>query len=44
MFTPCREARVKPNNISGVFQTAPGVYYQIDGHDEPPSLVNSTDN
>ncbi len=32
------------HNPSGVFQTAPGVYDDIDGHDGPPVLINSTDN
>ena len=32
------------HNPSGVFQTAPGVYDNIDGHDGPPVLINSTDN
>jgi hypothetical protein len=31
-------------NISGVFQTFPGVYYEIDGHDRPPVMTNSTAN
>ncbi len=31
-------------NPSGVFQTAPGVYDNIDGHDGPPVMINSTDN
>ena len=30
------------HNTSGVFQTFPGVYYQIDGHDRPPAMVNSS--
>jgi len=30
------------HNVSGVFQTFPGVYYEIDGHDRPPAMVNST--
>jgi hypothetical protein len=30
------------HNVSGVFQTFPGVYYQIDGHDRPPAMINST--
>ena len=30
------------HNVSGAFQTFPGVYYQIDGHDKPPSMINST--
>ena len=31
------------DNTSGVFQTAPGVYEQVDGHDTTPVLINSTD-
>lgn len=31
------------HNISGQFQTFPGVYYQIDGKDRPPVMINSTD-
>jgi hypothetical protein len=30
------------HNVSGAFQTFPGVYYQIDGHDRPPAMINST--
>jgi hypothetical protein len=30
------------HNVSGVFQTFPGVYYQIDGHDRPPVMVKSS--
>jgi hypothetical protein len=30
------------HNTSGVFQTFPGVYYDLDGHDRPPAMVNST--
>jgi hypothetical protein len=30
-------------NVSGQFQTAPGVYYQIDGHDRAPTMIKSTD-
>jgi hypothetical protein len=30
------------DNPSGQFQTAPGVYDDIDGHDGPPVMVNST--
>jgi len=29
-------------NVSGAFQTFPGVYYDIDGHDRPPALIDST--
>jgi hypothetical protein len=32
------------HNPSGVFQTAPGVYDNIDGHDGPPLMIQSTDN
>jgi hypothetical protein len=32
------------NNPSGQFETAPGVYYNNDGHDGPPVMINSTDN
>ena len=31
------------NNISGKFQTFPGVYYEIDGRDTVPLLIKSTD-
>ncbi len=31
------------NNISGEFQTFPGIYYDIDGHDRGPTMVKSTD-
>jgi hypothetical protein len=31
------------HNLSGRFQTAPGVYYRIDGHDRPPTTIKSTD-
>jgi hypothetical protein len=31
------------NNISGKFQTFPGVYYDLDGHDRAPVMINSTD-
>ncbi len=30
------------DNVSGAFQTFPGVYYEIDGHDRPPQMINST--
>lgn len=30
------------HNTSGVFQTFPGVYYEIDGHDRPPAMIRST--
>jgi hypothetical protein len=32
------------NDTSGVFQTFPGVYDNIDGRDGPPVMINSTDN
>ena len=32
------------NDVSGEFQTFPGVYYQIDGHDTVPVMIKSTDN
>jgi hypothetical protein len=31
------------NDISGEFQTFSGVYYDIDGHDRAPGMINSTD-
>ncbi|HET9893496.1 MAG TPA: hypothetical protein VFQ44_00930 [Streptosporangiaceae bacterium] len=31
-------------NSSGQFQTFPGIYDNIDGHDGPPVMINSTDN
>ncbi len=31
------------NNVSGEFQTFPGIYYDIDGHDRAPTMVKSTD-
>jgi hypothetical protein len=31
------------HNISGHFQTFPGVYYDLDGHDRAPRMVKSTD-
>lgn len=31
------------DDVSGEFQTFPGVYYDIDGHDRPPVMVKSTD-
>ena len=31
------------NNISGEFQTFPGVYYDRDGHDMAPVMIDSTD-
>jgi hypothetical protein len=31
------------HNISGQFETYPGVYYQLDGHDRPPRMIRSTD-
>jgi hypothetical protein len=30
------------HNVSGVFQTFPGVYYDLDGHDRAPVMVDST--
>ena len=30
------------NNRSGEFQTYPGVYDDIDGHDGPPVVINPT--
>jgi hypothetical protein len=32
------------NNTSGEFQTFPGIYDNIDGHDGPPVMIHSTDN
>jgi hypothetical protein len=29
-------------NVSGRFQTFPGVYYQRDGRDRPPTMIRST--
>jgi hypothetical protein len=31
------------HNVSGEFQTFPGVYYDIDGQDRAPTMVKSTD-
>ena len=31
------------NDTSGQFQTFPGVYYDMDGHDRPPVMIKSTD-
>jgi hypothetical protein len=31
------------NDISGAFQTFPGIYYDIDGNDRAPVMINSTD-
>jgi hypothetical protein len=31
------------NDISGAFQTFPGVYYDLDGTDRPPLMIGSTD-
>ncbi|HST18908.1 MAG TPA: hypothetical protein VLK36_14675 [Gaiellaceae bacterium] len=30
------------HNISGAFETFPGVYYEIDGKDSRPAMINST--
>jgi len=30
-------------NVSGEFQTFPGIYYDLDGHDRPPVMIRSTD-
>jgi hypothetical protein len=30
-------------DVSGQFQTFPGVYYDIDGHDTAPAMIKSTD-
>jgi len=30
------------HNASGAFQTFPGVYYQLDGKDRPPAMIEST--
>jgi hypothetical protein len=32
------------DNSSGQFQTFPGVYYDLDGHDRAPVMINSTAN
>jgi hypothetical protein len=32
------------HDTSGRFQTFPGVYYQLDGHDRAPAMIKSTDN
>ncbi len=32
------------HNPSGEFQTSPGIYDNIDGHDGPPIMIHSTDN
>lgn len=32
------------HDISGRFQTFPGVYYDLDGHDRAPAMIRSTDN
>jgi hypothetical protein len=32
------------HNISGQFQTYPGIYYEIDGKDTVPAMTKSTDN
>ncbi len=31
------------HNLSGRFQTFPGVYYDLDGHDRRPVMIHSTD-
>ncbi len=31
------------NDTSGEFQTFPGVYYELDGHDRPPVMIQSSD-
>jgi hypothetical protein len=31
-------------NTSGEFQTFPGVYYDLDGHDRPPAMIRSSVN
>ena len=31
------------SNVSGQFQTFPGVYYNIDGHDRAPVMIKSSD-
>lgn len=31
------------HNVGGQFETFPGVYYDIDGHDRAPTMINSTD-
>jgi hypothetical protein len=31
------------DDVSGEFQTFPGVYYDIDGHDRAPMMINSSD-
>lgn len=30
------------NNLSGAFQTFPGIYYDLDGHDRAPVMIRST--
>jgi hypothetical protein len=32
------------HDTSGEFQTSPGVYYDLDGHDRRPVMITSTDN
>ena len=32
------------NNVSGEFQTFPGIYYDLDGNDTVPVMIKSTDN
>jgi hypothetical protein len=31
------------HDVSGEFQTFPGVYYDLDGHDRAPTMIKSTD-
>ncbi len=31
------------NNVSGEFQTFPGIYYDFDGNDTVPVMIKSTD-
>ncbi len=31
------------HDVSGEFQTFPGVYYELDGHDKVPTMIKSTD-
>ena len=32
------------HNTSGAFQTFPGVYYDLDGHDRSPTMIRSSAN